>query len=47
MKMVVKLQHKTRAHLVPFQKATPVKPRVVKSKKASSPKTKHKDPDAD
>jgi len=42
MKIVVKMQHKTRAHLVLFQKDTPFKPKVVKSKKAYNRKPKHK-----
>lgn len=47
MKIVIKIPQKTRAHLVLFQKDTPFKPKVVKSKKAYSRKPKHKDHDAD
>lgn len=34
---------KTRAHYVLFQKDTPFKPKVVKSKKSYSRKSKHKE----
>ena len=42
MKIVVKIPHKTRAHIVLFCKDTPFKPKVVESKKAFKRQPKHK-----
>lgn len=45
MKIVVKIPHKTRAHLVLFCKDTPFKPKKVENKKAFKRNTKHKGQD--
>ena len=45
MKIVVKIPHKARRHLVLFQKDTPFKPKVVENKKAYKRKPKHKGSD--
>lgn len=42
MKIVIKIAPKHRAHIVLFQKDTPFKPKVVKSKKAYKRHDKHK-----
>jgi hypothetical protein len=42
MKITVKVQKKTRAHLVLFCKDTPFKAKIVANKKAYTRKDKHK-----
>ena len=45
MKIVVKIPHKTRAHVVLFCKDTPFKPKRVENKKAFKRNPKHRGKD--